>query len=135
MKTPTPAPYFPRIIAIFIDTFMILFPVTIVLIVLFGYNELKESKPFLAGALQMGIYGSIVAFMWVKKGYTPGKKVMRLLVLDDTTHKTISGAQAIYRFLFYFVSMVTIIGLLIPLVRKDNKALHDILANTTVVRI
>lgn len=135
MKPLEPAPFFPRFIALIVDTFMILFPITIVLIPIFGYTELKENTPFLAGVIQTGVYGAIVARMWATKGYTPGKKMMRLIVLDSDTKKTIFGVQAIFRFLFYFVSMITIVGMLLPLFRKDKKTLHDILANTIVVRL
>lgn len=135
MKELDPAPFFPRVIATIIDTFMILFPITIVLIPIFGYSELKHNTPFAAGIIQMALYGLIVVIMWVKKGYTPGKKVMRLIVLDNTTKKTIYTPQAIFRFIFYFISLISVVGMLLPLFRKDKKTLHDLLSNTIVVRI
>lgn len=135
MRELDPAPFFPRAVATIVDTFMILFPITIVLIVVFGYNELKTNTPALAGVLQMSLYGAVVIWLWVKKGYTPGKKVMRLIVLDNESKKTLYLPQAIFRFLCYFVSMISVVGLLLPLIRKDKKTLHDILSNTIVVRI
>jgi uncharacterized RDD family membrane protein YckC len=39
------------------------------------------------------------------------------------------------RFLCVFVSIVSIVGLFLPAVRKDKRALHDILSSTRVIRI
>ena len=134
-KTLQPAGFWARTIAVMIDTFMILFPITMVLMVLFGYSELKNEQPVLAGVLQMGLYGAIVVTLWVKKGYTPGKKMMRLIVLDERTQKTMYLPQALWRFLCYFIAMITVVGLLLPAVRKDKKALHDLLSSSVVVRL
>lgn len=105
-----------------IDTFMILFPITLLLIPVFGYTELKTDKPLLAGFIQMGLYGLIVIYLWVKKGYTPGKKLMRLIVLDNATRKTMFYPQAVLRFLCYFAAIITVVGLLLPVFRKDKKS-------------
>lgn len=135
MSAPQPAGFWARVAALMVDTFMILFPITFVLIFVFGYTELKVEKPVLAGVAQMALYGAVVIRLWVKKGYTPGKKVMRLIVLDTTSGKTMHLAQACWRFCAVFVSIVSVVGLLLPVFRKDKKTLHDIISNSRVVRI
>ncbi|MDR3347381.1 MAG: RDD family protein [Helicobacteraceae bacterium] len=135
MNTFVSAGFWARLAALMVDTFMILFPITIALTVVFGYTEMKTSKPMIAGVIQMTIYGAIVIWCWVKKGYTPGKKLLRLIVIDDRTGKTIGFMQALWRFLAVFVSIISVIGLLLPIVRKDKKTLHDLLSRTRVIRI
>ncbi|MGE4294775.1 MAG: RDD family protein [Campylobacterales bacterium] len=134
-KTLQPAGFWARTIAVMIDTFMILFPITLVLMLIFGYSELKNQQPLVAGILQMGLYGAIVVSLWVKKGYTPGKKMMRLIVLDSRTQKTMYFPQALWRFVCYFIAMISVVGLLLPIFRKDKKALHDLLSSSLVVRL
>ncbi|GHV08002.1 hypothetical protein AGMMS50229_15730 [Campylobacterota bacterium] len=131
----TPAGFWARFAALIVDTFMILFPITIGLVIFFGYNELKTNGNAVAGVIQMSLYGAIVVWFWVKRGYTPGKKIMRLIVLDSRTDKTMFLAQAIWRFLAVFVSIVSVVGLFLPLFRKDKKTLHDLISLSRVVRL
>ncbi|MDR0747929.1 MAG: RDD family protein [Helicobacteraceae bacterium] len=132
---PRAAGFWERVSALLVDTFMILIPITAVLMVVVGSEKMKTESFAAAGAIQMFMYGAITVAFWVKKGYTPGKKAMRLLVLDRDTMKTISLPQAILRFLCIFVSIVSVVGLLMPALREDKRALHDILSSTCVVRI
>ncbi|MBD3799825.1 MAG: RDD family protein [Epsilonproteobacteria bacterium] len=38
------------------------------------------------------------------------------------------------RFFGYFISLITLIGFFIPLLRKDNRSLHDLISGTAVIR-
>lgn len=132
---PRAAGFWERVSALLVDTFMILIPITAVLMLVIGSEKMRTGSFIAAGAIQTFMYGAVTVAFWVKKGYTPGKKAMRLLLLDRTTMKTISLPQAILRFLCVFVSIVSIVGLFLPAVRKDKRALHDILSSTRVIRI
>ncbi len=69
-----------------------------------------------------------------KSGATLGKKLCRIKVINQNLQQ-ISFGTATGRYLGKLLSSFIFgIGYLIPLFRKnDNKALHDIIANTTVV--
>ncbi len=134
-KEPQRAGFWARLIAQMVDTFMILTPITILIALIFGYSTLKEENPLPAGLLQMGLYALIVIAFWVKRGYTPGKKSMRLIVLDTRQMVLMGPLQAIWRFVCYFISMISIVGFLLPLFRKDKKALHDLLSHSAVFRL
>lgn len=122
-----------RAIAIILDTTLIITPITFLIGVTFGMEALRDPSLYPeAGVLQVLIYGAIIVISWVKTGQTPGQKAFKIIIVDSDTQKTINYPQAILRFIGYFISMVTIIGFFLPVFRKDKKALHDIIANTTV---
>ena len=127
------AGFWVRAIAIILDTTLIITPITLLIGFTYGMEALKD--PSLhpeAGILQVLLYGTIVVISWVRTGQTPGQKAFKIIIVDSTTQKTIDYPQAILRFIGYFISMITIVGFLLPIFRKDKKALHDIIAHTTV---
>ncbi|TLD83577.1 RDD family protein [Helicobacter sp. MIT 11-5569] len=116
-----------------IDTFMIYMPLLYVLTygVIGSAQEFRDSSwaPF-AGVL---IYGSIVALLLALKGQTPGKKAYDLWVVRENGKK-VTFIFALLRFFGFLLSGTSIVGILLPLWRKDRKALHDILFKTIVLR-
>ncbi len=65
---------------------------------------------------------------------TLGKKLMQIQTLHKNTGMPLTLKQSYWRALSYLVSSWTYgIGFILPLVRKDNLALHDLLCNTQVV--
>lgn len=138
-KTPSSsAPYATlssRIKAFIVDMFMIYVPLLylITYVVLGGKEEFQASQtaPFVAVLL----YGVIYAFFLAKIGQTPGKRAYELKVVDDSSFEKIGFFRALLRFVLFLVSATTLLGLLVPLYRKDKKALHDILVGTVVITI
>ncbi|MCI5968536.1 MULTISPECIES: RDD family protein [Pseudomonadati] len=116
-----------------IDTFMLYMPLLYVLTygVVGSAQGFRDSNwaPF-AGVL---LYGSIVAVFLALKRQTPGKKAYGLWIVRENGKK-ITFLFAILRFFGFLLSGVTIVGILLPLWRKDKKALHDILLKTLVLR-
>jgi uncharacterized RDD family membrane protein YckC len=125
------AGFWARFCALVVDTFMILMPLGFVIHLTIGYDK----RALIAWVLQTAIFGAITVLCWTRKGYTPGKKYMRLLVLDSRADKTLSVAQAARRFICQCLSMLTVIGVLLPVFRKDKKTLHDLLSFSRVVRL
>ncbi|MBK9295172.1 MAG: RDD family protein [Oligoflexia bacterium] len=67
-------------------------------------------------------------------GQTIGKKMMNIIVIKSKTHKPLTLKESYWRSLSYLLSSWTYgIGFLLPLVRKDRLALHDLLCSTQVV--
>ena len=67
------------------------------------------------------------------KGQTPGKKAYDLWVRREN-NQPITFLFALLRFFLFLISGVTIIGILMPLWRKDRSALHDLLLKTRVFK-
>jgi uncharacterized RDD family membrane protein YckC len=89
-----------------------------------------------------GIFGLWIALWWCYfvvgwglLGATPGKWALGLRIMDYRQRSPIGPSRALLRLAAYCVSSVTFEwGHLLMLIRNDNRALHDILAGTRVVR-
>lgn len=75
-------------------------------------------------------YFSMTQGIW---GQTLGKKMMGIIVLHSKTQKPLTLKQSYWRSLSYLLSSWTYgIGFILPLLRKDKLALHDLLCGTLV---
>ena len=115
--------------------FMIYIPVLYIITyaVLDGKDSFQEST--IAQAVGVSIYGLIYAIFLLKTGQTPGKKAYTIKVVDAISGEKVSFMRAILRFIAFLFTATTFLGLLLPLVRKDNRTLHDLIANTVVINI
>lgn len=116
-----------------IDTFMIYLPLLYFLtyVVIGSAQGFRDSNwgPFVA----VLIYGLIVALLMALKSQTPGKKAYDLWVRREN-NQPITFLFALLRFFLFLISGVTIIGILMPLWRKDKSTLHDLLLKTRVFK-
>ena len=129
----TYAPYSYRIKGFITDLFMIYAPILYVItyVVMGGKDEFLSSQ--LAPLFGVGLYGLIYAFLLSRFGHTPGKRAYEMRVVDDKSGEKISFARALLRFVAFLFTATTLLGLFIPLYRKDKKALHDLICKTIVV--
>ncbi len=77
----------------------------------------------------------VTILFWKKwRGATPGKKIVKIKIVDAITCKDITNRQAITRSLGYIISIIPfLLGFLIVAFRKDKRAFHDLLADTVVI--
>jgi len=127
------AAYSLKIKALITDMFMIYAPILylITYIVLGGKDEFQDSQ--LAPLFAVSLYALIYAILISQFMQTPGKKAYGLKVLNAKTGKKISFLQALLRFVAFLFSATILVGLLLPLYRKDKKGLHDLIASTIEV--
>ncbi len=144
------ASFWSRALGFITDIFMIGLPISLVIIVLFGYDqthtaggmdvllqnkEALENPPNpLVSLTQVLLFMLITVVLWHKGGQTPGKKFARVRVVDAVTLKSASYGKLIVRFIGYFISLITLGGFFVGLIRKDNRALHDLISGTCVIR-
>ncbi|MCW8838409.1 MAG: RDD family protein, partial [Thiovulaceae bacterium] len=78
----------------------------------------------------------ISIIFWRKwRGATPGKKYLKIKIVDASTLKDIDNKQAVTRSLAYIVSTLAfLIGFFMVGIRKDKRALHDLIAGTSVIQ-
>lgn len=139
-----------RALAFVTDIFMIGIPITLFIMIVFGHNEMMHSAGGVdvimdpesarshapnpvASLLQMVLYLCAFVLFWRTSGQTPGKKMMRIKVVDAVTFERASWLQLIVRFFGYFLSFITLIGFFTGLFRKDRRALHDLISRTAVI--
>ncbi len=126
-----------RVVASIIDSVIIslvVFPITYVLSMM-GLASLDGETltvwDFISLILQVGF----VVFCWLKFAGTPGKRMLKLKVLDEQTGEHISTSQAIIRYLGYIPSvLVLFLGLIWVGFDKQKQGWHDKMAKTVVVK-
>ena len=116
----------------------------------FGYDQVKSAgamdvilqtekattqAPDPTGSIiQVLLSLAIYVIFWRMSGQTPGKKMARTVVVDATTLQRASWPKLVLRFVGYFISMITLVGFFVGLLRKDKRALHDLISGTAVIR-
>ena len=77
----------------------------------------------------------VTMLFWKKwRGATPGKKFLRVKIVDAKSFQDIDNKQAITRSLGYIASTFAfLIGFLMVAFRRDKRSLHDLLAGTCVI--
>lgn len=147
-----------RFIASLADTFFLALPIAVVIYFLsdgnwfdisiyqdnFAYamsgNAEKalavQPKTSLQWELLFEISVLIITMLFWKRwrGATPGKKFVRIKIVDAKTFQDIDNKQAITRSFGYIASTFAfLIGFFMVAFRDDKRALHDLLANTAVI--
>lgn len=122
-----------RLKAFITDMFMIMMPIMYITtyIILDGKDSFQGNE--FAHWITMVLYGAITVTFWVLKGQTPGFKAYDLMMIDDTTKQKLTVISAILRYIMYLVSVISIIGVIIPFFRKDKKTLQDLVMGTSVI--
>ncbi len=79
---------------------------------------------------------ALMIVMWVKyDGATPGKKLMRIKIVDADTLESIDYKTGMKRFLGYILSsLMLLVGFVMVLFSKKKQAFHDKFANTLVIQ-
>lgn len=123
-----------RIKAFITDMFMIMMPIMYITtyVILSGKDDFQGSE--IARWLTMGIYGLVVILFWIKKGQTPGFKAYDLKLIDDKTKKIPTFTLALFRYIMFLISAISIVGAMLPFFRKDKKTLQDLVTNTSVIK-
>ena len=146
-----------RFIASFLDTIFLALPVGIVIYFLSGgeWFDLNQYQQNIQMAIAANPHAMdnqpqtsftwelifeisvlvVTVIFWDKwRGATPGKKFVHIKVVDAKTFDDVTNKQAITRSLGYIPSTLLFgIGFFMVAFRKDKRALHDLLANTTVI--
>lgn len=145
------APFWPRAAGFATDIFMIGLPISIIAMMIFGYDQMHTAGGLdvlvndpkaqtnppnpLASLLQITLFLFTYVWFWHKSGQTPGKKLARIRVVDAKTLNNAPYWKLTLRFIGYFFSFITLIGFFIGIFRKDKKTLHDLISGTAVVRV
>ena len=129
--------------------------------ILYDYQKENALESGISVALTIAYF---VVFQYMNKGQTIGKKILNIRVVDKNTQKPISILKGLLRsfivfsilsgtlsilFLYiinensYFIpysillfieGIFTLITIMLVLYKKDGRGLHDIMANTIVIK-
>lgn len=144
------ASFWPRAAGFVTDIFMIGLPISLLMIMMFGYDQMDTASGLdvlvhdpkaqnnppnpVASILQIILFFMTYVGLWRLSGQTPGKKLSHIRVVDAVTLERAPLWKLSLRFIGYFLSLITLIGFFIGLLRKDKRALHDLISGTAVIR-
>lgn len=144
------APFWSRALGFTTDIFMIGLPIALLMMIFFGYDQMHTAGGMdvivhnekalahppnpLVSLTQLSLFMMVTVMLWHRGGQTPGKKLARIRVVDARTLGNAPYWKLILRFIGYFISLITLIGFFIGLLRRDKRTLHDLLSGTAVIR-
>ena len=126
-----------RVAASLIDTIVLLLVILPLMFIIYGGDVLSQ------GNVSNGFWDVMISYvlpavayitLWVLVGGTPGKRLLGLRIVNESTLQNLSWAAATLRYLGYFVSMFLLfIGFLWVAFDKKKKGLHDHMASSIVI--
>jgi len=125
-----------QIKAVIVDLFMLIMPLMYISIyLLLGGREGFALNMLLGWSYILIPYLIISIAFLVLKGQTPGLKAYEIKLVNNLNYKNASIIQVIIRQILSIIVTASIIGLLIPFFRKDNRTIQDIIASTAIILI
>ncbi|MDR2904622.1 MAG: RDD family protein [Helicobacteraceae bacterium] len=130
-----------RLIAMLIDCLIllpILVAITTVWISAYGVREYAANKDELENYMKLCLH--ILCFVWViffwsKWQATPGKKKLKIKIVNAKTLGKPSAGQLVGRYFAYILSTLPfLLGYFWVIFDKQKRAFHDILAGTLVIK-
>ncbi len=142
------AGFWSRTLSFITDIFMIGIPITLIIMIFFGYEQMQtagfsdalmqtqkaqEQAPDpLASIVQFTLFITTFVLFWKIPRQTPGMKMAGIEIVDAGTFEGASYLQLIVRFLSYPLSLL-FFGYLWGLVRRDKRMFHDLISHTAII--
>jgi uncharacterized RDD family membrane protein YckC len=144
---PQYAGFMSRLFAFVTDIFMIGLPISLVIMMIFGHDDMQSVSAIdvlldkepesgvnpMISIVQMTLSMMAYIFLWNHDGQSPGKKFAQIKIVNAKTFQKPKLWQLVLRFFGYFLSFITLLGFYVGLVRKDKRALHDLISGTAVI--
>ncbi|RBP51578.1 RDD family protein [Arenicella xantha] len=126
-----------RVAATVIDTIILMLVIMPLMFLVYGGDVLSE------GNMSNGFWDVMISYvlpavayivLWVKIGGTPGKRLLGLRIVNESTLQNLTWGAAIIRYIGYFVSMFLLfIGYIWVAFDKKKKGLHDYMGSSIVI--
>ena len=123
-----------RLKAFVIDSFMLLMPILyIVFYLVFGSREGFAQQMFMGWLLVLIPFGIATSLFLALKGQTPGYKAYDITLAHLKTLQRPSLKVILFRYMLFIVTCASVVGLLLPFLRKDRLGIYDILSQSAAV--
>lgn len=137
-RAPVYVGFWKRLLAFFIDSFIVAVVILGIALAVYGRNYMELSqggKTVLFDLLvQVVLPALAVILFWRYRGATPGKIVLSMKIVDADTLGAPSTGKLVGRYLAYVVSMIPLfLGFLWIAFDKRKQGWHDKLAGTVVI--
>lgn len=127
-----------RFAATIIDTIIFILVLTPIGFMLspesYSFLESQETVWWYEISYQL-VWAAIAIFFWLKFAGTPGKRLLKLKVLDEKTGQKLGLGQAVIRYLGYFpATLVFCLGFFWVIWDPKKQGWHDKMASSVVVK-
>lgn len=124
-----------RFKAFLTDSFLITTPILyIVIYLIMGSGELFSQNKGDGWLIIIGINLVIIISFWLKSGQTPGLKAFELRLVNLTTKQKPGLFQALIRYFLTLFSIITVVPMFLPFMRKDKRTFQDIFSNSIIIQ-
>ncbi len=125
-----------RLIAYLVDSFFLFFLFVVAYLLVHGFNYPDfnyDQNPFFQMTRNALVFIYFVGY-WAIDGKTPGKSLVGLKIINESTGKHPGIVKSTIRFIGYFISSLPVgLGFLWSLWHQKNKTWHDMMSGTVVV--
>lgn len=130
--------FWARVLASLIDTIIIVVIVGPLMYLFYGDSYLDSGDLILGGMdLLLNYLLPIIAVIafWILKSATPGKMMIKAIIVDANTGMPPTSSQYIIRYFAYIISIIPLgLGLMWVIWDNRKQGWHDKLARTVVIR-
>ena len=147
-----PAPHYAgfwsRFLAFVTDLFMIGMPITLLIMVFFGYDTMQSQPGFVDGLegkvqpqqsnllillVTMLLWAITLFIFWFRTGQTPGKKMAQIVIVDEASQQKPTPLQLFVRLMIYIMPLLTFLSIFVMLMHPKKRTLHDLFSQTSVI--
>lgn len=121
-----------RIKAFIADIFMVYTPILYISYIALGSKEAFQQNQFVIFVCFL-MYALIASFLFGIKGQTFGYMYAEIKLIRNDG-KRVGFLLAFFRFLLFCFSMSLLFGFIFPLLNKNRKTFHDLIAKTDVMQ-
>ncbi len=142
------AGFWSRFLAFMTDLFMIGMPISLLIMLVFGYETMQSQPGFVDGLkaaespgeanvmiplMTLCMWAFTLFVFWIRSGQTPGKKLARIVIVDAVSLQKASPLQLLVRLIIYIMPIFALLSIPVMLFHPKKRALHDIFASTCVI--
>ena len=117
------------------DSFMLVMPLMYIVFYLVFENREDFARHMITGWIYILMPLIIIQIIFlIKSGQTPGMRAYNLLLVASKSKERVSWSTVVYRQFLTAVSLLTF-GWILIFLRKDHRALHELISGTTLIEI
>jgi len=130
-----PAPLVNRVKSFITDTFLLFMPLIYISFYLVMGSREEFAQDLLLGWAAIFVpHFLIIMGFWFFKSQTPGYKAHNIKLVANNLQPP-SVSQLIVRYFAFILSAFMFAGLILAVIRKDKRTLHDIISGTMLIQI
>jgi uncharacterized RDD family membrane protein YckC len=130
--------FWARVFASIVDSLwmmLLLFPILFAVFGMDYLDDLEKQNSALSWLLQFLLPAMVVLAFWVYRSATPGKMILKAVIVDAKTGGKPTKGNLVLRYVCYYISIIPfLLGLIWVAFDKKKQGFHDKIAGTVVIK-